>query len=254
MPEDRDSRIWAYWEDPETQSMEDQYLASLEAEMLARHIREDDVVLDIGCGDGTGSQVYRKHCRRYVGLDRSVTRLANFASREPGCILIRGDLRFFPFKFSTGHFTAVISQRSLINLPDRATLEEVLRQASSLVLPGGRFLICEAFQEGLDKLNALRTRLGSKPIQPKWHNIYLDRDLTNRVLGVMGLELVEEEDLSVYYFLTRVVHQALVGKTVPVWDSPMNKIAYEIARSRESPSFKGLSTIILQVWRKRERV
>jgi hypothetical protein len=116
--------------------------------------------------------------------------------------------------------------------------------------PHGRLLICEAFREGVERLNALRVHLGCDPISPKWHNVHLDRALTARALE-STLDLTAEEDLSVYYFLTRVVHQALVGKSSPKWNSPINRIAFQIATSAEAPLITGYSTIALQVWQRR---
>jgi SAM-dependent methyltransferase len=233
--------------------MYDQYLATLEAEMLARHIGPEDLVLDLGCGDGTGSQAYRRRCRAYVGLDRSRMMLARFAEREPDCDLVRADLRALP----VGHgsrptFTVVLTQRALINLPDAAAQDAVLRRLPALLHPGGRLLICEAFREGVERLNALRVHLGCEPISPQWHNIHLDRALTARALEDR-MDLIAEEDLSVYYFLTRVVHQALAGEAYPRWDSLLNRIALEIARSEKAPPLSGYSTIVLQVWRARDR-
>jgi hypothetical protein len=66
------------------------------------------------------------------------------------------------------------------------------------------------------------------------------------------MHLEKEEDLSCYYFLTRVVHQALVGEAVPQWNSPINRIAFKIAKSGKTPDFKGFSTIMLQIWRRKK--
>jgi SAM-dependent methyltransferase len=248
LSESRDARIRAYWEDPASESMYDKYLAALEAEMIARHVRPEDRVLDLGCGDGTGSQACRGRCASYVGLDRSQTMLTRFATREVGSLLIQGDLRALPVpRVNRPVFTSVLTQRALINLPDAAAQEEVLRRLPDLLTDGGRLLLCEAFHEGVERLNALRVHLGCELISPKWHNVHLDRTLTARVLGGR-MDLIAEEDLSVYYLLTRVVHQALVGDAVPKWDSPINRIAFEIARSGEAPAITGYSTIVLQVW------
>jgi SAM-dependent methyltransferase len=245
---DDDTKIRAYWEDPETPSAEDGHLATLEAEMLARHVGEHDVVLDLGCGDGTGTPAFRQRGDGYVGFDRSATRLAAFAAREPGTRLVRADLRALPLAGSS-RFGVIISQRALINLPSVAEQEDVLRALPDLLVPGGRLLVCEAFREGLEGLNALRAHLGSPPIPPRWHNIHLDRELTARVLG-SSMDLVAEEDLSIYFFLTRVIHQALVAPEAPAWDSRFNRIAVEVARSSDAPPMHGYSTILLQVWRR----
>ena len=174
-----------------------------------------------------------------------------FSEREPGLPLARCDLRFLPISPRQAlPFTVVITQRSLINLPDAESQEAVLRQLPAFLHPGGRLLLCEAFRDGAENINALRTQFGYKAIPARWHNVHLERALTQRVLaGEMDLEA--EEDLSMYFFLTRVVKQLINGDVALGWDDPFNKMAFELARSPHSPRFKGYSHISLQVWVKR---
>jgi len=250
MTDERDSQINAYWESYTTTSMNDTYVATLETEMLARYIQPEDRILDLGCGDGTGSLGYRKICANYTGFDRSIKMLKVFSQREPGLPLARCDLRFLPVAPRQAlPFSIVITQRSLINLPDAESQEIVLRQLPAYLRPGGRLLLCEAFRDGAENINALRTQFGFKPIPARWHNVHLERALTARVLSG-EMELEAEEDLSVYFFLTRVVKQIINGDVPLGWDDPFNKMAFDLARSSHSPRFKGFSHISLQVWKK----
>ncbi len=251
MTDERDTQISAYWENFTTTSMNDTYVATLETEMMARYIHAEDRILDLGCGDGTGSLGYRKICPNYVGLDRSLKMLSVFNEREPGLPLARCDLRFLPLSpHQAMPFNVVITQRSLINLPDAESQEIVLRQLPAFLRPGGRLLICEAFRDGAEHINALRTQFGFKAIPARWHNVHLERSLTERVLSP-AMHLLAEEDLSMYFFLTRVVKQITHGDVPLGWDDPFNKMAYELARSPHAPRFKGYSHISLQVWVKR---
>jgi SAM-dependent methyltransferase len=251
MDNDRDDKISAYWEDPKTSSMNDKYIATLETEMIRRHIRPGERVLDLGCGDGTGSAGYREGVGAYFALERSWKMLREFKDREPGIALIRGDLRALPFSRETDNlFPVVITQRALINLPDEAAQEEVLNVLPGLVAPGGSLLLCEAFREGSQNLNTLRQHLGYDPIPPRWHNVHLTHPLVEKVLADR-LELFVEEDLSTYFFLTRVVNQALSGNVPLDWDRPFNKVAFDISQSGLGPQFRGWSHITLQVWKKK---
>jgi len=251
MTEDRDAKISAYWEDPKTSSMNDRYVATLETEMISRHILPEERVLDLGCGDGTGSQGYRaSHTGGYIAMERAWKMLGEFTKREPGLALLRGDLRALPFSRAPEHlFPVVITQRALINLPDETAQEAVLNSLPGLVMPGGKLLLCEAFREGAENINILREHLGYPAIPARWHNVHLTHALTQRVLGDR-MELTAEEDLSMYFFLTRVVNQALSGNVPLDWDRPFNKVAFDIARSGLGPVFRGWSHITLQVWKK----
>jgi SAM-dependent methyltransferase len=205
---DRDQKISAYWEDPQTSSMNDKYIATLETEMIRRHMPADARVLDLGCGDGSGSAGYRSGVGVYFAMERSWKMIREFQTREGGIPLVRGDLRALPFsRHPKDLFQVVITQRALINLPDKAAQEEVLALLPDLIQPGGLLLLCEAFREGSENLNALRQHLGYDPIPPRWHNVHLTHPLVENMLAGR-MELIAEEDLSTYFFLTRVVNQA----------------------------------------------
>ncbi len=251
MTDERDMQISAYWENYNTTSMNDTFVATLETEMIARHIHADDVVLDLGCGDGTGSIDYRKKCAGYAGFDRSNKMLTVFREREPGHSLGRADLRAIPLSVHQDlPFSVVITQRSLINLPDEESQEIVLRQLPAFLHPGGRLLICEAFRDGAANINALRTEFGYTAIPARWHNVHLNRSLVEKVLNPQ-MELIVEEDLSMYFFLTRVVKQIIHGNVLLDWNDPFNKMAFDLSRSPHSPKFRGYSHISLQVWQKK---
>ncbi len=249
MSDESDGQIQAYWENYNTTSMNDTFVATLETEMLARYIEADDTVLDLGCGDGTGSQGYSKTCRLYTGIDRSMKMLNTFSNREPGKKLVRSDLRDLPLSPTIRSFSVVITQRSLINLPDAESQEIVLKQLPHYLHPGGRLLLCEAFRDGAENINALREEFGFSKIPPRWHNVHLERALTQRVLGSQ-LTLVAEEDLSLYFFLTRVVKQIINGAVQLDWNDAFNKMAFDLSRSKNAPKFGGFSHISLQVWQK----
>lgn len=249
-PNSRDRKIQAYWEDPASESMYDRFLAALETNMLTKYVWPGDRLLDLGCGDGTGSQPLRDTADSYVGLDRSSRFLRQFKDREPQTRLLQGDLKALPMvPAGKSHFSVILSQRALINLPDAESQRAVLESLPDLLEPGGKLLLCEAFREGLENLNTLRVSLGSKPIQERWHNVFLERTVTEEALR-KKMVLQKEEDLSWYYILTRVFHQALVGDQVPEWDSAINHTAYRVALSADRPALFGYSTIVLQVWEK----
>ena len=249
MSDERYVQIQAYWEAYNTTSMNDTFVATLETEMLSRYIGAEDTVLDLGCGDGTGSQGYRKLCPHYTGIDRSMKMLNTFAGREAGQKLVRSDLRDLPLSPKNRSFSVVITQRSLINLPDAESQEIVLEQLPHYLQPGGRLLLCEAFRDGAENINALREEFGFAKIPPRWHNVHLERALTQRVLGSQ-LTLVAEEDLSLYFFLTRVIKQIINGAVQLDWNDPFNKMAFDLSRSANAPKFRGFSHISLQVWQK----
>ncbi|MEW5946701.1 MAG: class I SAM-dependent methyltransferase [bacterium] len=250
MAENIDARIEEYWNGPGVQSMPDRYLADLESRMVARHVRAGDVLCDLGCGDGAGSEAYRGVCRRYVGVDRSRTMLERFRTRLPGYELIEGDARDLLAEGRIGaDYTVVVSQRFIINLVDEEQQKGLIARLPGLLRPDGRLLLCEAFTEGVDNLNAMRAALGCPLIEAKWHNRHLTKDLVAGALRP-AMKLVHEEDLSLYYLVTRVIHPALIPGETPRWNAPINEIAYKLCSSERVPRMSGFSTVVLQVWEK----
>jgi hypothetical protein len=65
----------------------------------------------------------------------------------------------------TNHFDCVISERCLINLPERQLQQDVIPQAHSLLSDDRRMILTEGFQTELDSLNVLRKQLGLPKIR-----------------------------------------------------------------------------------------
>lgn len=219
-----------YWEQPFVKSMSDFRISRLESNAISQYISESDDVLDIGCGDGEGSFTYRDKCKSYTGIDRSLEMLSRF---QGNYLLLQEDIAELP---ELGKFSVVVSQRCIINLEKNQ--EKVL---SNLKKYSNKIILCEAFQDGYDKINFLREILGCSKINKRWHNDYLTDDFVKHCLK--GYVLKSEKDFSVYYLLTRVLHSALTDN--PKTESKFNEFA-EILQNHID--LKGISTIKVQLW------
>jgi ubiquinone/menaquinone biosynthesis C-methylase UbiE len=107
---------------------------------LKTHFKPGGYVLDIACGTGRHTIPLSQRVYCMVGLDVSAKLLRIAKQRSKGIQLVRGDMRFLPFK--PGAFAAAISMDTSFGyLPsdedDRVSLIEVQR----VLLQGGVFVV-----------------------------------------------------------------------------------------------------------------
>jgi ubiquinone/menaquinone biosynthesis C-methylase UbiE len=106
-------------------------------------------------------------------------------------------------------FDLVVSERVLINLLERDDILTALREAHRVIKPGGRFVFCEAFAEGLENLNKARREFCMDDIPPAHHNLYMDKEM-QVFLEDIGFKSVDgalpRNYLSTHYFLSRFLH------------------------------------------------
>jgi ubiquinone/menaquinone biosynthesis C-methylase UbiE len=124
-----------YWAEIADQSQTEKQL-----QFLKDHLKPDGYVLDVACGTGRHMIPLSLHGYGIVGLDASEKLLRIAKKRSKEIMVIRGDMRFLPFKPQT--FTAAISMDTSFGyLPsdadDRVSLAEIHRALTQ----GGIFVI-----------------------------------------------------------------------------------------------------------------
>lgn len=205
---------------------------TLEIEALAAHLGDGLELAEFGCGNGISAVEFaRRFAVRVTGFDFSpemvrqageyaasagVAERVSFAVadiREPPVLKVR--------------FDVVYCERMVINLPDWPSQAAAIRAMAGYLKSGGRLLMCENSQPGLDNLNVLRCAVGLESISPPWHNKYLD-DASVTALEIPGCRLLDVVPYSAtYYFLSRVVNAWLAKREglQPAYDAPVNQLA-----------------------------
>jgi ubiquinone/menaquinone biosynthesis C-methylase UbiE len=223
----------------------------IEIEAFARHIKDGQNVLDIGCGNGiTALEMAKRFRITMTGFDYA-EQMVNEAKALAEKIELTGTATFrvgdvTSMNEELGQYDVVYTERVIINLADWPTQAKAITSITKLLKPGGRFLMCENSQDGLDRLNAVRATVELPPIVAPWHNRYL-RDQEVESLGIEGVELESVEDYSsTYYFLSRVVNAALAQQSgkEPEYESPINLLSTKL------PSFGKLGQGRLWIWRR----
>lgn len=124
-----------YWAE-----MADQNQTEEQLKFLKNHLKPEGYILDLACGTGRHIISLSKHGYCIVGLDVSANLLRIAKERSRDIQLVRGDIRFLPFKPQA--FAATISMDTSFGyLPteqdDRAALAEV----QSVLTRKGIFII-----------------------------------------------------------------------------------------------------------------
>lgn len=227
----------------DTATAPDHHYRELEISRILPHI-EGKSALDVGCGNGYSTlkfmMAYPK--KRFVGVDFSnkmiemareamSEAMPTFGAEEFSFQV--GDIRSLSeWMTVSGNkpFDTVISERCLINLPNWQEQQDALRQLKSAVKRGGKLILVENTQEGLDNLNKLRLSLSLPKIQTRWHNAYLpQRELLTFLRQIFEVQHIENIG-NLYYIISRVVYAklaAMEGKE-PQYDHPINQIASQL--------------------------
>jgi SAM-dependent methyltransferase len=120
-------------------------------------------------------------------------------------------------------YDVVVTQRFLINLMEWDLQRRVITRLVSLLKPGGRLLMLEGSQPGVDELNRFRAACGLPPIPVRWHNRFFDDCEIQQFVADSGWKLKAVEGLGGYFLLTRGVRPLL--DSVLNWDCEFNRIA-----------------------------
>jgi ubiquinone/menaquinone biosynthesis C-methylase UbiE len=211
MPRVEDARtaVRDYWERPDTISLRDESLRRLECEAIATRVPSGGTLLDVGCGDGVNTMTYAARAEQVTGVDYSceMIRRARRRAEDEGVAIDFHHLSVLELSALGRQFDTAVSQRCLINL---ATFEEqrsALRAIHSVLRPGGTYLMLECFDEGRQRLNDLRVKVGLEPIPMPWHNRFLDEAETLEEIRAL-FDVHSTADFSLYFMASRVVNAA----------------------------------------------
>jgi SAM-dependent methyltransferase len=233
-----DSRVKNFWEArAQDQSLtdaeathQDVWQRWLEIETIKPFLRPTDRMVDVGCGSGYATRLLAPLVRETLGIDFSESMIARARATAASMPNLRFEvgnaLDLEPSALGT--FDVALSVRCLINLESWDLQQRAIVNITKLLPPGGRFIFVEGLADGRRGLNTLRTRMGLPEMPGVWHNVdfeesvlmpYLDRFFT----------LDARRHFGVYDFVSRIVHPMAVAPEPPVYDSPMNRTAAQLA-------------------------
>ena len=238
----------------------DMNLRELEIDAISKYMTSGLNVLDIGCANGyTINRLAEKFKSEFMGIDFSekmIDKAQMMATRKSR--LSAGTMRFAVVdvlgldKYFTVHstFDIIIPVRLLINLPDTLDQEKAIKSIHKLLKPKGKFLMMEATIDGLERLNAVRNKVGLEPTpitnkENRWINRFREEHLKKFLPKYF--KILDIQRFGLYFFISRVVHPLLVKNTKV--DAKINKIAYDLATKLET-NYKDIGGSALYVLEK----
>jgi len=203
----------------------------LEIEIISKHIKEGQKILEIGCGNGmTAIELALRFDIDLTGIDFS-EKMISEARRLASENHLMGHVTFgvgdvCDLLNITDRYDLIFTERVLINLPDWLAQAKAIKDIIALLKPGGRYLMCENSRDGLDRINMYRESCGLSKIDPPWHNRYLLEKEVN-CLEIDGARLTGVENYSsTYYFISRVVNAWLAAQEgiEPQYNAKINQL------------------------------
>ena len=250
-------RIKMHWDRQagkgELSGTQDRIAKQLEIQTISNFVKDGMRVLDVGCGDGeTLIQLSRQFAITGTGIDFSQEMIEIANNKASKCEFVCEDIKNLDIYSGLPHFLydLIYTERTLINLPTWEEQRQAIIDIGTLLKPGGVYLMCECFTEGIEDVNLLRQSVGLEPIIPPWHNHYLRSAQVHHDITATGKLVLENRiDYSAnYYFLSRVVNAYVAAQSAVAidYDSPINRLALHLPNKIVNIQGQGQ----LWVWRK----
>lgn len=202
----------------------DVYQRQIEFEALSAHLRPEDVVLDVGCGNGWSTAQLASHCAHITGLDYSDAMIARARQEHPPAVNIDWRVGDVLTLADRDRYDAVTTTRCLINIVDWNLQQQAIRNIRRAIRPGGRFLMLEGVADGRAALSRLREQVGLPPLPVVPHNLDFDRHATLRFLEGLFARVELEAD-GLYDLITRVLYPHAIAPAEPEYNSALHRSA-----------------------------
>ncbi|HLA38769.1 MAG TPA: class I SAM-dependent methyltransferase [Candidatus Glassbacteria bacterium] len=202
----------------------------MEYDYICRYFEPAMRILEVGCGNGYSTALFRGKVRWVDALDYSAE-MVERAKKEVG----ETNNRFFRDDILAPElveppYDLVLCVRVLINLKDFEQQKTAIDRMAGLLEPGGKLLLVEGFAEGFEALSRLRQKVGMTPLQPNKINFYSH---LNELLPHLERAFVLRDTfhLGSFDYLTRFVYPHLAGPDKVRHNSPMAAKMTELARA-----------------------
>lgn len=227
----------------------DHFYRELEIANIIEHLEPGKKILDVGCGNGYSTKKFYEAVNQswannpamgvkypatdIVGIDYSekmIEEAKKLESSTNGLFFTTGDVRTLGEDTSLDQFDTIISERCLINLANWEEQKTALLEMKKCLKPGGKIILVENFEDGLDNLNDLRVKFDLPSIDIRWHNCYLRLEEFNKFASEHFYCTSRENIGNLYYIISRVVYAALckASDKKPEYDHLINKIASQL--------------------------
>jgi len=141
----------------------------------------------------------------------------------------------------------VVTERFLQNLPTRDAQYRMITDIARILVPRGRFLMCEGSQRGHRRLNELRVACGLEAIPDtspeNVSSLRFDDDDVERHARSVGFRIEAVVAFPTYFAVSRVLHPMLVAPDRPRFDAPINDAARRLQLALENEPVIGSNVL-----------
>ncbi|MDA1212727.1 MAG: class I SAM-dependent methyltransferase [Planctomycetota bacterium] len=206
----------------------DVFQRELEINELSQNLTKDDVVLDMGCGNGWATDRLALFCKHIHGVDYS-NEMIERAKAEPRehSNVSWGVADVLAFD-EVGKYDVVITVRCLINVVDVSLQQKAIANLCRALKPNGRLMMMEGVSNGRTALNHLRESVGLTAMPAVVHNLDFDVEQTMAYMGTL-FSSVSFSSNGVYDLITRVLYPYMIHPDQPTYESKYHEAALAIA-------------------------
>ena len=205
-------------------------------------------IVDLGCGNGyTTLRIAAELEADILGLDFAEALIAEAQKLSAQFADCGHSLpRFETADIAQGglqssFFDVVVTERVLLNLVDRSSQENMLKQVHGLLASGGMYVLIEGNSDGLQRLNAVRQDVGLQPIPDRgFDNVgaLKFREAEFEALIEKLFFTIERRNFGTYFLISRVAHPLFVAPEAPEFAHKLNFVARQL-QSRCPDLFNG---------------
>ena len=209
----------------------------LENDFILRYLQPGDRVLEVGCGNGFSTKLFRENVAHIDAFDFSEEMISK--ARQ---VVGEKNNRFFyddVLNISSCHTTynKVICVRVLINLRNLDEQRVAIKNIVSRIELGGMLLMVEGFEEGFKNLSSLRCKLGLNNVVPARINFYSSISDIESVIHE-NFDILEDYHLGFYDIMTRVLYPMLINNENVVHNTTFHEKMMMLAREFNPDDFK----------------
>jgi SAM-dependent methyltransferase len=238
MAESEQDRITrSHWEQSATTTLDDRSLRPVAPDPHLQGFLEQSVTeflkpewrcLDLGCGDGVSTLRFAKHVKSIVGVDYipHFVKRANETARSqgvPNASFLVGDARNLA-TLELARFDAIITIRCLINLGGWENQKTTIRAVANSLFPGGLYLACEGWEEGVENLSKIRQAGRLSEFKVANFNVFISRRDFETETGKY-FEILDYRSIGFYAFMSRVFQPLMIQPEAPTHTHPVNVTA-----------------------------
>lgn len=227
-------------------------LDQLESNQIINAVKNDQSILEIGCGNGL---LYQQICdkyklTRYLGTDFVNDLIDNCIKKKRSDLhdFMQLDMTEVDEKTFKEKFDLIISKRAVQNVIDQKLQLEAIDNFGQYLNKDGAMILVESSSTAQKNINLIRKKHQLNEINPPFHNLFFDdKILKNYKFKNVFLEKIIPF-ASDFYYITRFIYARYASEYLnetPNYEHPLQKIALTM-NENSTKDFSQIQTYIFK--------